>query len=200
MAITNGYATLAEMRSWLGITDVADTGFDSIIESAVEAASRAIDHETGRFFYSVVSSARTYLADDPRDLRVHDFQSVTAVSVDENNDGVFELSWASTDWQVYPANPVNGRPFTRLEAIDRYLFPVGGFRRNIQVTGTWGWSAVPKPVNQACKIHAARLFKRKDSVSGVLGLDGMGATVRLSAGDSDVLSLIAPFRRLDFPS
>lgn len=197
MAITNGYATLAELRAWVGITDVGDTALDGIIERAIEAASRAIDHEAGRIFYSVSSEARTYVADDPYDLRVHDFTTATEVATDEDDDGAFETVWLAADWQAWPGVLVNGYPSTRIEAIDTKVFPVRRTRRAVKVTATWGWAAVPPGINHACKIYAARLFKRKDSVSGVLGLDGLGATVRLSVGDSDVLSLVAPYRRME---
>lgn len=48
MAITNGYATLAEVKSALRITDSVD---DTLLEMAVESASRLIDGYAGRFFY-----------------------------------------------------------------------------------------------------------------------------------------------------
>ena len=51
MAITNGYATLNEVKQGMGIP-VSDTVDDTMIEIAVEAASRAIDSYTNRNFYS----------------------------------------------------------------------------------------------------------------------------------------------------
>ena len=40
MAITNGYATLAQVKAALRITDSLD---DTLIEMAIESGSRAID-------------------------------------------------------------------------------------------------------------------------------------------------------------
>ena len=40
MAITNGYATLAELKAYLGIADTVD---DTMLENIIESASRSID-------------------------------------------------------------------------------------------------------------------------------------------------------------
>jgi hypothetical protein len=55
MAITNGYATLAQVKSALRISDSID---DSILEMAVESASRAIDGHAARHFYSTGTATR----------------------------------------------------------------------------------------------------------------------------------------------
>ena len=61
MAITNGYATLAEVKSALRITDAVD---DAILEMAVESASRLIDGHAGRQFYSIGTATRYFVALD----------------------------------------------------------------------------------------------------------------------------------------
>ena len=48
MALTNCYATLAEIKAALAIEDTND---DTALEAAITAASRMIDDYTGRFFY-----------------------------------------------------------------------------------------------------------------------------------------------------
>ena len=62
MAITNGYATLAQVKAALRITDNTD---DTLIEGSVEAASRLIDGYTLRNFYSVGTATRLFTAPDP---------------------------------------------------------------------------------------------------------------------------------------
>ena len=54
MAIVNGYCTLAELKSALRITDSTD---DTLLENAIESASRRIDGYTGRFFYVMSQTA-----------------------------------------------------------------------------------------------------------------------------------------------
>ena len=58
MAISNGYATLAELKGYLKIEDSME---DTLLEHIVEAASRSIDRIANRRFYLDSSaSARTY--------------------------------------------------------------------------------------------------------------------------------------------
>jgi hypothetical protein len=45
--IVNGYATLADIKRWVGIPD-ADTADDALLELAVETASRAVEYHTSR--------------------------------------------------------------------------------------------------------------------------------------------------------
>ena len=54
MAITNGYCTLVEIKAALRITDSTD---DTLLENAVESASRRIDGYCGRFFYVMSQTA-----------------------------------------------------------------------------------------------------------------------------------------------
>ena len=61
--------------------------------------------------------------------------------------------------------------------------------------GTFGWSAVPDAVEQACILQAARYFKRADSPMGVAGFDAMGV-VRLSRIDPDIATLLEPYCRI----
>lgn len=201
MSISNGYTTLAELKSWIG--GIGDTNDDGDLERAVEAASRAIDEYCGRVFYDAGSaSARTYVADDSEELDVHDFSTTAGlvVKTDDNSDGTFETSWDATgspaDYQPEPLVRVNGYPYTRIVAIDDKAFPVSRRRALVQVTAQWGWAAVPTDVKQACLILAARLFKRKETSTGVIGFDGMGTTVRITAQDVDVRALLDPLRRL----
>jgi len=56
MAITNGYCSLAEIKSALRITDSVD---DSLLELSVNAASREIDGYCERVFYAS-STTRIY--------------------------------------------------------------------------------------------------------------------------------------------
>ena len=50
MAITNGYATLAQIRAELGYAS-GSTADDTRLEACVEAASRQIDGWTGQRFW-----------------------------------------------------------------------------------------------------------------------------------------------------
>ena len=74
MAITNGYATLADVKAALRITDTVD---DTLLELAVESASRLVDGYCARVFYNMGSSVRYYSTGDPYFCPIDDLISIT---------------------------------------------------------------------------------------------------------------------------
>ena len=205
MAIVNGYATLAQVKAALRITDSID---DTLIELAVESASRDIDADCARVFYSVGSSTRYFAATDEYFCQIDDAQSISALATSSTSNGVYETIWANPtagnndgDYQTEPVNaayPTDGivMPITGLRALWNYLFPIAGGAALVKVTGVWGFAAVPTAIKQACVIQAARLFKRNDSPLGVAGFGDMGA-VRVSRVDPDVARMLEPYRRVN---
>ena len=94
MAISNGYATLTQVKAALKITDTVD---DSLIEMATEAASRLIDGYTGRHFYSAGTATRYFVADDEFVCSIDDVSSSTITLQTANNaDGVYDITWATS--------------------------------------------------------------------------------------------------------
>ncbi len=189
MAIVNGYATLAELKVRVGITD---TGDDAVLEAVIEAASRAIDGETGRVFYAATAT-RYFTAEDSELLFVDDLLSVTTLKADEDGDRTYETAWAVTD---YDLEPYNSTPYTRIQIAPKgtRTFPTG--RRGVEIAGSWGYAATaPDAINEACLLMAARLFKRKGAPFGVLMNPDLG-TARIPQIDPDVKLLLKPFVRL----
>jgi hypothetical protein len=193
MAITQGYATLAEVKASLRITDNVD---DSLLETAIESASRLIDGFTARSFSNAGTAVRNFAATDAINLIIDDAITVTKVeSTDEIGDTYTE--WAATDYQL---EPVNSRadglysPYTSIRAVNTYAWPVVDYQALVKITGTWGWSSVPTAVKQACVIQSSRLFKRLDSPLGVAGFGDMGAIRVGRYLDPDVEQLLMPYR------
>ena len=83
MAITNGYATLAQVKAALRISDSVD---DSLLEMAVESASRAIAGHAARYFYSSGTATRLYAADDSFSVQTDDI-SGTAITLQTSSAG-----------------------------------------------------------------------------------------------------------------
>lgn len=198
MAITNGYATLADVKAALRITDSVD---DSLIEISIESASREIDGFCNRIFYSTTGT-RVFQNDDSFVCQTDDIVSITTLKT--SVDGVtYSQTWSASDYQLEPLNGVSGgivQPATRIRAVGDYLFPiwsVTGVYNNfaaVQVTGVFGWSAVPMAVKQACILLAMRQFKRYDSPLGVAGFGDLGA-IRVGRVDPDVEALLQPYRK-----
>jgi hypothetical protein len=197
LAITNGYATLTQVKAALRITDSVD---DTLLEMAIESASRAIDGHAGRYFYSSGTATRIYAADDSLICQIDDL-SGTAITLvtDPDADGTWADTWATIDYQLEPVNGiVDGLsvPYTRIRATENYTFPILSGEALVKVTGVFGWSAVPTAITQACVIQSSRIFKRLDSPLGVAGFGDMGA-IRVSRYlDPDVEQLVAPYRKL----
>lgn len=200
MAITNGYATLAEIKTSLRISDTID---DTQLEMAVESASRLIDGYAQRYFYNAGTATRVFASNNTFQVYLDDVQSVSSVAFSSLDNGTFDVSLASTDYQLYPLNNVvgglSGWPYTEMVLAGNYLtanygFVTGSGRANVEITGVWGWSAVPIAIKQAAIIQAARIYKRADSPLGVAGFGDMGV-MRVSSGlDPDVRQLVDPYR------
>lgn len=205
MAITNGYATLAEVKAAARITDNID---DSLLEIAIESSSRDIDAYTERVFFSTGATAvaRVYIPQDIYLVETDDIISVTTIKTDTGGDGTFDVTWAATDYQLEPLNGLAGgisTPTTRIRAIGDYLWPVyeprnvNSNQASVQVTGVFGFSSVPIAIKQATILASLRAYKRYESPTGVLGFSDMGV-VRVGRLDPDVERLVAPYRKIRF--
>jgi hypothetical protein len=195
MAITNGYCTLAEVKAALRITDTID---DTLLENAVEAASRRIDGECSRRFYiDATTSARTYAANRSAFVFVDDIATTTGlvVKVDSTFSGSYSTTLtAGTDYQTEPTNAAaQDQPITMIRALNTGLPVEGNGRALIEVTAKWGWPAIPDAIREATVLLAARQFKRLDSPLGVAGFGDLGAIV-VRRIDPDVAAMVAPFK------
>ena len=196
MAITNGYATLAEVKAALRVTDSID---DTLIENAIEGASRRIDGYCGRWFYKSSPTAISIYPIDSYNIRVDDIANTTViVKTDNDGDGTFETTLTQgTDYQLEPLNAVLKQiPFNRIVAIGDRTFPIilAPDRPLVQVTAYWGWDAVPDDVREACVLLSIRGFARLNAALGVVGFADMAFQVR--AVDPDVRDLLSPYRIL----
>lgn len=196
MAISNGYATLAEVKAALRITDSVD---DSLLEMAVESASRLIDGYTARNFYNAGTATRYFVAQSDYVTPIDDAISISQVQTSSDVDSVYDITWTESDYQTEPLNGyVDGLawPINAIRAINDYTFPIAGGEAAVKITGVWGWSAVPTTIRQACIIQASRIFKRLDSPLGVLSAPDLGFIRVGSRLDPDVAQLVDPYRKV----
>jgi len=167
MAITNGYATLAEYKAYISMRGLSgsvgtDTSDDTIIENFVEGVSRYIDRETGRRFYADSSdTVYYYQAKDSETVTLPDFASITTVAADFNNARSY-TALTSNDYDFLPDNytaeglPING---LALSPLSSYYFPVQ--RRGIKITGKRGWLAVPDDIREACLVIVENVYSSR---------------------------------------
>lgn len=203
MAIVNGYATLPEAKSWIGLKDTLS---DPVIEDIVTSVSRWIDDYCCRQFWATTAGTVRYF--DSRDgqcvyLDGFDLTTISTLKTDDNDDGVFETTWSASDYQLLPLNIAapEAMPYREIRTTGTRWFPytVPGYSwvpRHIgliEVTGTWGWPAIPAAVKQACRMQVSRIFQRAKSPEGVSGWGEFGV-VRVGRLDPDVQTLLAPYR------
>lgn len=181
--IGDPYATLSQLKTYLGITDGAD---DVSLADALESVSGEIESHTGRQFNAAATaSPRRYHPDDRTVAYVDDFQAGPdlMVATDDDQDGVAETVWAPVDYQLEPLDGVvdgkPGWPYWIIRAVGSRSFPRGR-RAGVHVTARWGWAAVPPPVRQACLILAAETHKLREAPFGVAGFGEFGV-VRVRA-------------------
>lgn len=190
MPITNGYATLQELKTWLGISGNTD---DTRLELAIEAASRAIDAECSRRFYAT-SATRYFQTDDSLRCDVDDdLLAVTSIAYDSTGRRDY-IALAGTDYELDPeAAPYR---IIHIAPASSYFFSVNQ-RRGVRVIGSWGYCATgsqPQAITRACLLLATRYFKRKDAPFGVIGTPELGF-MRVTARDPEVRALLNPYRR-----
>jgi hypothetical protein len=196
------YATPSELGARVRIGDALD---DAQLSQAIAAASRAIDHATGRQFGQVASvEVRYYTAHWSRqsyrwEVEVDDLMTTTGLLMDVDilDRGDYPYSVDTSYVRTRPSNAVaKGRPWTQLSIVPFSPIQFSDARDAIKVTALWGWTAVPSAIKQATLLQASRLLARRDSPFGVAGSPEMGNELRLLAKvDPDVAVALAPYRR-----
>ena len=201
MAISNGYATLAQVKAAARITDTVD---DDMLEMAIESSSRLIDSVCERRFYTAGTETHYYVPTNSYVVDTDDMPG-TAITIETSSaaDGVYDVSWVLyRDAQLEPLNRNSSGltfPVNRIRAVGEYLFPMDSIgTTTVKVTSTFGFNAgtatIPMAIRQATIISALRVYKRLDSPLGIAGFGDLGA-VRVSRVDPDIAAMVAPFRR-----
>jgi hypothetical protein len=201
MAITNGYCTLSDLKTYIGLTG---SGQDTNIENSITSASREIDQYCGRIFYVTSSSVRQYTPINRYELEVDDISSTTGlvVKLDTTDDGSYDKTLTiNTDFIVTPVNRTDtldqNQPIMMLKILEKRSserFDTD-IINNVQITATYGFSSVPSAIKQATLLQATRLFKRKDAPFSTYGNAQTGTAELFNRFDPDALKLIKGYKK-----
>lgn len=197
MALVHPYCSVEDVRAQMG--DVDGKLDQTLIETAINATSRAIDRSCGRrFWQDAAPVARLYEVDGDDTVIVNDFATTAGlvVETDPAGDGTFATTWQAGDYRPGPLNAdADGDAFAwyQITTTGRLGFPAGP-GPFLRVTAQWGWSAIPDGVREAAIIKAVSLFKRKDAPFGIAGMGDFGV-MRIGRYDPDVLELLRPYRQ-----
>lgn len=205
--MTVEYCTLGELKARLWPDDTTpDSVNDLALESILKATSREIENYCGRRFYTTAEDeTRTYRAHCGDTLYTDDIQSITTLKTDEDGDRTYEVTWATTDYDLLPENAADdGMPYTWIEVspLGQYSFPTQ--RMGVQIIGKFGFcaatkasdSTIPAAVREACILHSIRLFRRKDAPFGVLGPTELGQISIIPGLDPDVKRMLDQYRKV----
>ena len=199
MTIVNGYATLAEFKAYAKITST-DTGDDSVIEDIIEGISRQIDTYCGRVFFVTTATARYFRADEGGLLFIDDVASTTgfAIATDDDGDGVYENTWAATDYNLLPYQSNNSEPFTMVETSAQSDYAFSTNKKGNKITALWGYAAIPDNVKQAALIAAEAEYHSRfgENMSGVATITGAGVVITPKGIPQSALQKLEAYRRL----
>ena len=196
MAIVNGYCSLAEIKTYTGISG---SGQDDNLENAVETASREIDKICNRIFYQTSSQDRYYTPIEKYQVLVDDISTTSGlvVKIDDNDDGTHNKTLTiDTDFYLTPVNVTDTQlqyqPYTCIKILaDRSSERFDPrIVKQLKVTSSFGFSSTPDAIKQATLLQATRLFKRKDSPFSVYGSDQTGNIELLNKFDPDAMKII----------
>lgn len=177
------YATLAELKSSLAITDSTDdTPLQSCLDAADQLINNYVDTKVG---FGVTSSQTRYYTATRWDFVLTDpIVTVTTLATDINGDGTYAQTWSANDYVLAPRNAsLDSRPYTEIDVTPfsggEYNFPTSYL--GVKVIGTFGWPSVPAAVKQAALIQAGAIWASRTAPFGAIGGESLGGVIRMSA-------------------
>jgi hypothetical protein len=192
------YATRAEAKAILGIAS-SDTTEDTLVDSLITAASSAIDQYCDRpaGFSPQGTQTRYYTALEYYRIDVDDLLTVSSLATDDGIDGTYSEVWTAGTYNLTPYNAaLEGRPYTGIESSDTSIlnFPKH-VTKGVKIIGTWGWSAIPAAIKQACLLEVAKLYASRNAPFGVIGTGDAGGVTRMSTRmHPAAVALLDPYR------
>lgn len=204
MSISNGYLTASEAQEYIGRQFADSTG---VLGDIVTTASRAIDRHCGRHFYQVGTTedpiARPFDSHDGYKVKLgpyNDLVSIVTLRSDDVGNGTYDRTWGAGTYQLLPAGATTRspypEPFTTVMLLGGNTFQTtvpSGRRGLVEVTGVWGWPAVPIEVKQACRLLVHEFAKLQDAPFGMMGSAEFGMSRIPPQKQRHVRELLAPY-------
>tara|TARA_R100000654_G_scaffold43561_3_gene69770 strand:+ start:369 stop:1007 length:639 start_codon:yes stop_codon:yes gene_type:complete len=204
---TAGYVSTADVKNYIGLTG---SGQDTNIANSILAASRQIDRICRRRFWQDSSvQVKTFTPISNIYLEVPDISTTTGliVKLDTTDNGTYDKTLTiNTDFIVMPTNPKllgtsagQHEPYTEIRILNtrssERFDP--SIINNVQITAKYGFAVIPEAIEQATRIQALRLFKRKDTPFNVFGNEQTGTVELFNKFDPDAMALLKNYRKQD---
>ena len=182
------YATAAELKSYLGISENTD---DTLLAALLNRATAAIEQYTHRVFSAAVGT-RYYRSDAVDGDTLHldgDLYSVTTLTNGEGD--------TITEYWLLPRN--EGPPYhaIKLKSGSDYSWTFGT-DGEVEVYGEWGFSSdPPDDIVHACVRLAGYYYRQKDAqVFDVTAQPDAGIITIPKGLPADVKMLLTPYRKV----
>ena len=191
------YATLAQFKAAVGITDSTD---DAALQNVLDATDTLIDlHCDRKTGFGTASETRYYTAEDYQYVLTDDLVSVTTLQTDDDANGTYETTWTSgTDFVLAPVNSaLDGFPYTEIDTSVSWPrnFPKDVYI-GVKVVGVFGFPTVPAAVVQAEIIQAGAVWSSRTSPFGVIGSADLGGILRQTrALHPEAALILEPYRK-----
>jgi hypothetical protein len=191
------YATLAEFKAAVGITDSTDDGaLQSVLDATDTLIDLYCDRKTG---FGTASETRYYTAEDYEYVLTDDLVSVTTLQTDDDANGTYETTWTvGTDYVLAPRNAaLDGFPYTEIDTSVTWPrnFPKDVYL-GVKVVGVFGFPSVPAAVKQAEIIQAGAVWNSRTAPFGVIGSADLGGILRMSrALHPEAALILEPYRK-----
>lgn len=187
-----GYITSDALKASLDLTGV--TYADDDITLAISAASEQVNEQCNRRFTldETNDNVRLYRPIG-RLVDIDDASDIQGVAIGYG-DGTFPtVLTLNVDYELEPLNSAaDNEPYTMIRLKRHHHHRC----HQVQITGQFGWPAVPDLVMSATSLLASRIMRRmREAPFGVvqMGLDGQAA--RIAQTDPDVCAMLMPLTR-----
>lgn len=177
----------------------ADTDQDALIQAYITRASGAVTRWCDREFVdSGAGATRTFEIpwdSDFLSLAPYDAQTITTVEID--TDQASPVTVPAAEWRAYP-NPARDGVYTAVRlrplgvALGRVLYPT----RQVEITGTWGFPAVPDEVLQATAVTVVTWVTQ--NTAAYRTIDGEVVEMTKRGLPPEAMMLLQPYRRMEF--
>lgn len=181
--------TVDDLRSYLQIGSYTGNEDNPHLKRSLDAAVKAVADYTGRSFTTPGETATARIFRNglryTGPIYTDDFVDDPEL-VEESSD---RQTW-TTVTDDYWTSPDN--------ADTRYVLEGRCWARHVRVTAAWGVDdALLTAVELPTLMKAARIYKRRDTVTGVEGFGEFGVVRITRAADPDVAEMLDPLIRMD---
>ena len=192
------YATVAELKTYLGITGATD---DTLLTSLLARAQKAIETYCGRIFEASADATHNFVVGEDTDGDClwfdDDLSQITSVITDA--DGASPVTLVrNTDYITQPRNTTPWYGLKMLGSSNNFWDYTGNAEMGVTVTGRWSYSVTPPQDIIHANIRLAGFYYRqKDAqVFDTTAIPDAGVITIPQGIPKDVQLILQPYRRL----